>query len=303
VSAPRPFPLDDATRFARRDAPVDTSAAAATPKRTWPVLARVGEMRSEERGTSGEKTEAAVGTRRSYRVDSPHLTEVTGLEAKTLEPAKNPAAKARTASPTARPSRRYFHRLPGAIRVAIRTWLMLHPYRSLIRTAAMFIAMGITGASTVIMMSDSLPESPPDATSTAADQSIPEEATAGHGELGPMTEPVTPPEVSSAPIGPTAFGPREATRPEKVVLESRNEPAQVEKPESQADLVAVPVVVYPAPVYPTTSYPALVIETMETPTLPHVQTAGSSPAVPTSAAEPPASVARFEGILQPTSPR
>jgi hypothetical protein len=286
--------LDNAERALRRDGPATDAyaTAAATGSRTWPVLARIGNVGSdEERGTRDEK-QTPVAARRSYRVDSPHVTVANPPEASSNQPISNGRKGQDGRSPAAR-SKRYLHRLPGIIRFAIRTWLVLLPYRSLIRAAAMFVLMAITGASTMVLMGGNLqPEStPPNTTSAASEQPVPAATTNGSGVLQPDVEPVSQPEASATSAAPTALGPTSAERRELVAIEKETGSPEPESIAETLPVISYPTALYPTTLYPTTPYPVASLPTLDCDTMPRVQTT-----------EPPSSVARFEGGVERVLP-
>ena len=290
----RPFPLDNAERALRRDGPATDAyaTAAATGSRGWPVLARIGNLGSdEERGTRDEK-QTPVAARRSYRVDSPHVTVANPPEAGSTPPTTIGQNDRDSKTPAPR-SKRYLHRLPGIIRFAIRTWLVLHPYRSLIRAAAMFVLMAITGASTMVMMGGSLQSdnSPPNTTSAATDPPVPEKAATSSGTLQPAVEPVSPPEASATSAAPTALGPTSAERRELVAIEQDTGFPEPEPIAATMPVISYPTAILPSPVYPTTPYPVASLSTLDGNSMPRVQTT-----------DPPSSVARFEGGVERVLP-
>jgi hypothetical protein len=310
VTQRRTFPLDDAARELRRDA-ADADARAATTsasRRTWPVLARIGDVhRGDDPATTTpdviaprEATPAPEASQRIFRVDSPHVTVVTDTNNKQGAALPQPKAdepKNPNASPTKQ--RRYLHRLPGIIRFAIRTWLVLHPYRSLIRAAAMFVLMGITGASTVIMMGDDLRPgaTPPNNASAAAEHALPQDATTPTTELTPEEGTASPPEAIAAPAPPTALGPNSFGRRELVAVEKNREKKRRKKAAAAAVDEAdtdMPVVAYPTTSFPVVTYPTpLPIGTPSTvaPTAENV--------APTTG---PAEVARLQGTIESMPP-
>ena len=287
----RPFPLDDAERELRRDAPATAAytTAAATGSRTWPVLARIGNVASHEGQETREEKKPPVAARRSYRVDSPHVTVTNPPEVGSKSVADGQEAKL-----SAPRSKRYLRRLPGIIRFAIRTWLVLHPYRSVIRAGAMFLLMAITGASTMVMMGGSLQSenSPPDATSIATDHPVPEGAATKSGTLQPVVEPVSPPEASATSAAPTALGPTSAERRELAAIEHAPE---IDSPETEVVAETMPVIAYPMSPYPRTPYPTTAFPAFDGntqgDTVPRVQTT-----------DPPSSVARLEGGVERVIP-
>jgi hypothetical protein len=297
VPPSRPFPLDDHQRALRRDAPADGAyaTAAATGSRTWPVLAQIGDVESGKRRVAPTTpSKAAPAAPRSYRIDSPHVT-VAAQPTSGSTPQATSVAPATNAKPASQRPKRFLHRLPALLRFAIRTWLFLHPYRSLIRAGLMFLAMAITGAGTMVMVAGSLqPEtSPPDATSTVSDKPVSSEAASHTGTLQPAVAPVVPPEVPTTSAAPTTLGPLSDERRELVAVRGETDPQSAESADNALPVVVYPVLTYststpstPIAVYPTTPYDATPLPTEDNP-MPRVQTS-----------EPPQSVARFEGGIE-----
>jgi hypothetical protein len=315
VTQRRTFPLDDAARELRRDAADADARTAATSasRRTWPVLARIGDVhRSGDPATTTpdviaprEAKPAPEASQRIFRVDSPHVTVVSdtnnnqgaALPQPKVDEAQNPKAL-----PTKQ--RRYLHRLPGIIRFAIRTWLMLHPYRSLIRAAAMFVLMGITGASTVIMMGDDLrPDAtPPNNASAAAEHAMPQDTTAPASGLTPEEGAASPPEAIAAPAPPTALGPNSFGRRELVAVEKNREKKRRKKSAATAVDEAdtdMPVVAYPTTSFPVVTYPTtLPIGAPPTSVPPAIAPTMEVVAPPTG----PAAVAQLQGTIESMPP-